>query len=728
VTVTAVNDFPVANDRIVGTAPDMAVAFTLSATDAEGDTLSYTIVDLPGNGTLGGTPPDLTYTPFEGYLGTDELTFFANDGKGDSNIASVTVSILELPHAVLYLSVAPSANLGGLAVETCDIVAFDGIAFTVFFDGSDVGLSGLDLSAFDVIGAAEILVSFSEPMNHPDIPNAVDDSDILKFTAVQTGPDTAGTFEVYFDGSDVGLTTFDEGVDAVTLLDDGRCVLSVRGSVSVPGVDSANEDLLIFEATSIGDATSGSWSRYFDGSDVALAEGSEDVDGVAVDPSENILLSTVGAFSVSGVSGADEDILVFQPTQLGFSTTGTFSPNLLFDGSSFGVTGNITGFDVPTHTINEAPLAVDDSYSVDEDTVLTVSSGLGVLNDDTDPEDDPLAANEASSPTNGTLILAADGSFNYTPNAEFSGTDVFTYTAFDGTSSSPEATVTLTVNPINDAPSAEGQSVSTPEDTALPVVLVGHDHDSATLTYVVTDPANGMVTGTAPNLLYTPDPDYSGTDSFNFFVNDSESDSNTATITVNVTPVKDPPVALPQTVVTLEDFAVEIVLRGTDADDDPLSYRIADGPTVGRLAGTPPTVIYIPNSDSFGADSFTFIVSDGDDSVPAAVDLTITALNDAPLSTGQTVAVEANRNRSILLTGSDVDGDELTYTVVAPPTHGVLSGTAPNLNYTPEPSYNGPDSFTFHVNDGEFDSTMSTVSIVVLGDGGAMTASPSRSP
>ena len=153
---------------------------------------------------------------------------------------------------------------------------------------------------------------------------------------------------MYFDGSDVGLTVAGEDVDAFEVLTDGRLVLSTVDSASVPGVSGADEDLLVFTQTSLGATTSGSYALYFDGSDVGLTTTNEDVDAAAVDAAGRIYLSTLGAFSVTGTGGSDEDVFVFNPTTLGANTAGSYDSALYFDGSAFGLSSNdVFSIDLP---------------------------------------------------------------------------------------------------------------------------------------------------------------------------------------------------------------------------------------------------------------------------------------------------------------------------------------------------------------------------------------------
>ncbi len=175
-----------------------------------------------------------------------------------------------------------------------------------------------------------------------------------------------------------------------------------------------------------------------------------------------------------------------------------------------------------------------------------------------------------------------------------------------------------------------------------------------------------------------------------------------------------PPVAYPQSVVTPEDTPRAIVLTGSDQNCDLLTFTVTVNPTHGTLGGIAPNLTYTPTANYYGPDAFTFVVSDGlATSEAATISITVRPVNDAPVANPQTVTTTRGWAVPITLTGSDVEGDELSYSVVTGPAHGTLSGTAPHLTYTPAPGYCGTDSFTFIVNDGELDSGPATVSIAV---------------
>ncbi|MEI7901315.1 MAG: Ig-like domain-containing protein, partial [bacterium] len=212
-------------------------------------------------------------------------------------------------------------------------------------------------------------------------------------------------------------------------------------------------------------------------------------------------------------------------------------------------------------------------------------------------------------------------------------------------SPSTSASLAVLINtPVNDAPVAFGQSVSTAEDTALPITLAASDTDGDALTYtIVTPPAYGTLSGTPPNVTYTPAPNYHGADSFTFMASDRYADS-AATVSLTVTPVNDAPVAAAQTVSTAAKTARAITLAASDVDGDALSYIIVTQPAHGTLGGSAPNVTYTPATNYTGTDSFTFKANDGTaDSTAAAVSVIVfQPPSGLPVVEGLTVWLKAD--------------------------------------------------------------------------------------
>jgi hypothetical protein len=186
-----------------------------------------------------------------------------------------------------------------------DIVAFDGSSFSLFLDGSDVGLESTseNIDAIAIIGGT-LLVSTEGSYAVPGVSGQ--DEDVIALSPGLRGATSTGSWSMYFDGGNAGLTASGEDVDAFEPLADGRLLISTAGAVSVAGVSGVDKDVLAFTPST------GGWAMYFNGTDVALTTSGEDIDGVAVDASGSVYLSTRNTFNVASgaasLSGADEDV------------------------------------------------------------------------------------------------------------------------------------------------------------------------------------------------------------------------------------------------------------------------------------------------------------------------------------------------------------------------------------------------------------------------------------
>jgi len=217
----------------------------------------------------------------------------------------------------------------------------------LLFDASDVGLTsdGEDLDALAILSDGRLVISTTSRATVPGL--TAEDEDLLIFSPAVTqqssglGKRTAGTWSLLFDGSDVGLSSDNEDIDAVAILQDGRIVISTLSGGSVPGPGGADisfrgEDLLALTPAvdGLGPTTRGAWTRYFDGSSAGLANSSERIDALDIDAraidAALLHLSTSGSFSVSSASGKDEDALTFD------LCAGAFTLSLRLRGAALG--------------------------------------------------------------------------------------------------------------------------------------------------------------------------------------------------------------------------------------------------------------------------------------------------------------------------------------------------------------------------------------------------------
>jgi hypothetical protein len=410
-----------------GDSGTLTAIFTLTLSAPSGKPVSVNFATADGSATAGSdyvarTLSTLTFLPGQtsraigvsvngDFLPEGLETFYLNlTNPNTDTLASITDpqgvgTILDngdpaTPPVKLYLSFETGGTVGGVTFADEDILAQDVAGgFAMYFDGSDVSLpSSARIDAFARLNDTQIVMSFADPVTVPNGVGSVDDSDLVLFTATSAstlGANTAGVFSWFFDGSDVGLTSNDEDIDAVEWLSDGSLLISTVGNFSGSNTSGGSlsgddKDLARFVPTSTGPTTAGSWSMYFDASDVSLTTSNEDVDAVAVEdnsPRDKIILSTTADFSVTGLAGADEDVFKFVPTtaSTGSNTAGTYESTLFFDGSAFGLGGNdVTGIDLPgppsSFAAGAASVPSQPSALVLDDSQSTTQSGTRAKN------------------------------------------------------------------------------------------------------------------------------------------------------------------------------------------------------------------------------------------------------------------------------------------------------------------------------------------------------------
>ncbi len=385
-----------------------------------------------------------------------------------------------------------------------------------------------------------------------------------------------------------------------------------------------------------------------------------------------------------------------------------------------------------TVTVKSPPLAADDSYSTNEGTPLNVAAP-GVLGNDTEAGGDPMTAILVTGPANGSVTLYGNGSFSYTPNALFYGSDSFTYFAQNSCGVSGTATVTLAVAHVNHPPTANGDAYTTAENATLNVTAPGvlgndSDPDGDPLTAVLASgPAHGSLTLNADgSFAYTPSTHFYGSDSFTYEASDGTAQSAPATVNITVTHVNQPPTAAGDSYNTAENTALNVAAPGvlgndSDPDGDPLTAVLASSPAHGSLTlNADGSFVYTPSTYFYGSDSFTYEASDGTaQSAPATVNITVNHVNQAPVAVDDSYNATEDTVLTVAAPGvlgndSDPDGDSMTATLIDGPSHGVASlNPDGSFTYTPSTNFFGSDAFTYQASDGTLQSSNATVTIHV---------------
>jgi large repetitive protein len=693
ININAVADPPMAAAQNVSTNEDAPLGIVLSGSDGDNDALTYSIDTPPSHGTLSGDAPNVTYTPAPNYHGSDSFTFSASDGKGsDAAVISIVVEARDdLPVADVQ-SVATNEDAALPIALTASDADGDTIAYAItsppshgtFASGiytPDANYHGSDSFVFTATaGAASDSATISitiEPVADNPVAHAqsLGTNEDTPLAIVLSGSDGDGDALTYAIATPPAHGTFADGL-------------------YTPNANYAGADSFTFTATAGGvtspPATISIGIAPLNDAPVAHAQ--------SLSTNEDTPLPIV--LSGSDVENEALSYQVVAGPSHGTFTGGTYTPAANYFGSdsfTFSVTDGesepVTAvISIEIEAVNDAPVAHAQSVGTNEDTPLAIElTG-------SDAEDDALAYAIVSAPSHGTF---AGGT--YTPDANYHGSDSFTFSVTDGASAPVTAIVSIEIESVNDAPVANAQLVDTDEDTPLAIELTGSDVENDALTYaIVSAPSHGTFAAGS----YTPNANYHGSDSFTFSVSDGASAPVTAVVSIDIESVNDVPVANAQPVATDEDTPLAIELTGSDADNDALTYAVVSAPSHGTFAaGT-----YTPNANYFGSDSFTFSVTDGLSApVTAVVSIDIASVNDAPVANAQALGTDEDTPLAIELTGSDVENDALTYAIVTAPSHGTFAAGT----YTPDANYFGSDSFTFSVTDGASAPVQAVVSIEI---------------
>ena len=438
----------------------------------------------------------------------------------------------------------------------------------------------------------------------------------------------------------------------------------------------------------------------------------------ATDPDGNALTYAIVSQPKSGtITDLNEDTgsLVYT-SDAGFTGKDSFT----FKANDGTVDSNTATVTLAVNQVIDPPVADDQSVTANtaDPTEITLTA--------TDPDGNALTYAIVSQPKSGTITdLNEDtGSLVYTSDAGFTGKDSFTFKANDGTVDSNTATVTLAVNQVIDPPVADDQSVTANTADPTEITLTATDPDGNALTYaIVSQPKSGTITDLnedTGSLVYTSDAGFTGKDSFTFKANDGTVDSNTATVTLTVNQVIDPPVADDQSVTANTADPTEITLTATDPDGNALTYAIVSQPKSGTITDLDEdtgSLVYTSDAGFTGKDSFTFKANDGTvDSNTATVTLAVNQVIDPPVADDQSVTANTADPTEITLTATDPDGNALTYAIVSQPKSGTITDLdedTGSLVYTSDAGFTGKDSFTFKANDGTVDSNTATVTLTV---------------
>ena len=759
-----INDPPLAFDDIFTLEEDTFTELNVLSNDTDPDPegtllhiISGYVYNGPGNIEISADEKVINYTPALDFNGTEMFTYTMSDGEftSDATVSITVTAVNDAPVAVsdtatveedsgltsidvvsndtdvegdtLTLTAATtdgsgtvSVNADGLSVDYTPAANFDGIEVITYAvsDGVDSDDTGILTITVTAIPEAPVAVSDTatllEDADLTSVNVVSNDTDIDgdSLTLIEVVTDGTGTVAVNTDGVSVDYTPASNfnGTEIVTyivsdglLIDQGTLTLTITPVNDPPVAVSDTATLLEDSAlTSI---------------DVILND--TDVEG-------DTLTLTAATTDGSGTVAVNTDgVSVDYTPASNFNGTETITYTVS-DGVDTNETGILT---IMVTAVNDFPIAIADSATVDEDAPLT---SIDVISNDTDLDIiDTLTLIAVTTDGSGTIAVNTDGvSVDYTPASNFNGTETITYTLFDGTDTTT-GTLTIIVTAVNDSPIAVSDSATVLEDSALTsvdVILNDMDVEGDTLMLVAaTTNGSGTVAVNTDGVSvdYTPAPNFNGTETITYTVSDSVDTDETGILTIIVTAVNDISIAIADSAIVDEDTpltSIDVISNDTDLDITDTLTLIAvttDGTGTVSVNADGLSVDYTPASNFNGTETITYTLFDGTDTTTGTLTIIVTPVNDLPVAVSDTATLlEDSVLTRIDVVSNDTDVDIIdTLTLISATTNGsgaiAINADRLSINYTPVADFNGTETITYTVSDGT-DTTIGILSIIVI--------------
>ncbi|HHX8558900.1 TPA: tandem-95 repeat protein [Vibrio diabolicus] len=630
----------------------------------------------------------------------EELAPAAGENSGSSLQNSATI-------ARDGTEVLASTNFETIGLESLGLSETQALTLNDFFatnietsgDGSNKPLtnSPVTLSAIEE-DSDPITITTEELLSNVDI----DDADTLIVTNV-TIESGNGTLIDNNDGSWTYIPEADDDTEvsfSYDIIDDDGGVINGTANLDIKPVNDApiatNDAIQTDEDSQVV---------------IDVLANDSDIEG------DDLSITSASVSEKQGIVEIVDGKLVFTPAE-NFNGNATISYTIsdgeLEDEAQVSVTVNL---------VNDAPIALNDVTITEEDTSVTID----VLPNDTDIDGDTLSIESASVPSDQGQVEIIDGKLVFTPTENFNGDAEITYTVTDG-SLTDQATVTVTVNAVNDTPVVESNIADqtlaedfTPYTIDLNTAFSDVDNADGELTFSVSGNSNIQVAIVNGIATFTPTADWNGSEILTFTATDPSGESVSQTVNFTVAPVADI-VADKATVV--EDTATIIKVLDNDTfegDDKVVSLDTNNGPANGTVSVNPDgSVTYTPNDNYHGTDSFTYIVTSGGVSESTTVNVDVTPVNDAPMAKDDTATTQEDTAVTIdvLPNDTDVDGDKLSIESASlPKEQGTVEVVNGKLVFTPAENFNGDAEITYTVTDGQLtDEAKVTVTVNPVND------------
>ncbi|MGG0832011.1 Ig-like domain-containing protein [Priestia aryabhattai] len=735
INVIPVNDPPITADLAFTINEDTPLTNQIPAFDPDGDPLTFTLLNPPpSNGSVVlGANGVFTYTPNLNYTGMDTFGVLVSDDKGGTSLSTVTLTIVPVndPPVGGDRSVTTTINLpvtSSIPASDPDNVTLT-YTLQLFPNNGNVVISQDGTFIYtpnnDFIGNDQFTILITDPEGATALStifvrvletNGTTTSQDLQISTDEDTPVTNQIIATNVNGNPLVYTIENQPINGVVTIDSDTGIFTYTPNANFTGSDA----FVVYITDNLGgNATSSVIVTVIPINDPPIVPNyqlttNEDTSVtsmvIATDIDGNPLTYSLQNAPVNGIVNVSLDGMYTYTPNADFNGIDQFTV-LVSDGQGGTAISTITITILP---VNDPPVGPNEITIVTPEETPVTSQIVA-----TDPDGGVLTYALQDPPTNGVALVNGDGTFTYTPNENYTGNDTFTVLISDPSGAFIVTNVLVTVTPVNDAPVVPDYAFVINEDTSLNSQVVATDVDGNSLTYgLLAVPANGtVVVNPDGSYSYTPNENYNGVDSFSVVVSDGQGGTAISTITITILPVNDPPVGPNEiTIVTPEETPVTSQIVATDPDGEVLTYTLQDPPTNGvAVVNGDGTFTYTPNENYTGNDTFTVLISDPSGAfIVTNVLVIVTPVNDAPVVPDYAFVINEDTSLNSRVVATDVDGNPLTYGLLTGPANGtVVVNPDGSYSYTPNENYNGVDSFSVVVSDGQGGTSISTITITI---------------
>ena len=720
-TVSSVNDIPIILiDSTLTTNEDNQSSLSFNLIDVEDGNLILNIEANASHGIVTVNESNVIYTPDENYNGTDFFTVSTTDSDGAKVTKVITVSVS--------------------SVNDTPVINIDSTLTT-----NEDNQSSLTFSLRDVEDTDTNLRLIIEEM--PSNGSLILDTDNITYTPRENYNGT-DTFTVSTTDSDGGKVTKTINVTVSSVNDTPMITIDSTLTTNEDNQSSLNFTLMDIEdenltlnieanatngvVTISGESITYTPNENYNGTDTFTVS-TTDSDGAKVTKVIDVTVSSVNdapVITIDSTLTTNED----NQSSLSFNLLDVEDENLTLDIEANATNGNVTingnnviytpnenffGTDMftvsttdseelkVTKTINVTVSSVNDTPLINIDSTLTTNEdNQSSLNFTLmDVEDDNLTLNIEVNATHGVVTISGE-SVTYTPNENYNGTDTFTLSTIDSEGAKGTKVINVTVSSVNDIPMITIDSMlTTDEDNQSSLSFTLMDVEDGNLALAIeTNAQNGAVTIDGNRVVYTPNENYNGTDTFTVSTTDSDGVQVTKTINVTVSSINDTPqITIDSTLTTDEDNQSSLSFSLFDVEDGDLTLAIETKAQNGAVTIDGNRVVYTPNENYNGTDTFTVSTTDSDGAkVTKTINVTVSSVNDTPqITIDSTLTTDEDKQSSLTFSLIDVEDTDLTLNVEENAKNGVVTIDGGSVVYTPNENFFGEDSFTVGTTDSD---------------------------